>query len=284
MTETLDISRLRTFVAIDEYGGFRRAAEALYISQPTVSQHVRALERTVGQSLVEKQGRAAVLTDTGSRLLDEARAILATHDAALERLGLAPAATLVVGSTEPSAEQLLPGLIDLFRETFPRADIRYQIDRSGALLGAIEEGAIDLALVLDTGTAIAGDEVGRVPLAWYAAADWRPPAGEEAVPLLAYGGPCGIKRRAVDALAGARRPVKLAAESDTLAGIMAAARAGLGVAVLPNAGRAPTGLTQRADLPPLGDVAVKLVARQGLSLNVTRSAVAALRDFFESHG
>jgi len=280
MTETLDIARLRTFVAIDDYGGFTRAAEALYISQPTVSQHVRALEKTLGQSLVEKQGRAAKLTDAGSRLLDEARTILATHDAALERLGLGGLTTLVVGSTEPSAEQLLPALIDTIGDTFPRSDIRYQIERSGVLLKAIDEGTVDLALVLDTGADLPGDAVGLVPLTWYAAPGWRAPGPTAAVPLVAYGGACGIRRRAVDALTAAHRPVKLAAESDTLAGIVAAARTGLGVAVLPNAGRAPVGLEPRPDLPPLGDITLRLVARQGLSPAVAQAATTALRSFF----
>ena len=86
MDETLDIALLRTLIAIDEHGGFGRAAEALHRSQPTVSQHVRVLERRLGHPLVEKDGRGARFTALGERLLIEARRIVAVHDDALERL------------------------------------------------------------------------------------------------------------------------------------------------------------------------------------------------------
>ncbi|MFD0888921.1 LysR family transcriptional regulator, partial [Streptosporangium algeriense] len=56
MGALLDLVQLRTFVAIAECGGFGRAASALRTSQPTVSQHVRSLERVVGRPLVERAG------------------------------------------------------------------------------------------------------------------------------------------------------------------------------------------------------------------------------------
>ncbi|MFI5428938.1 LysR family transcriptional regulator [Aeromicrobium sp. UC242_57] len=57
MAATLDLIHLRSFVAISDCGGFGRAATVLHMSQPTVSQHVRALEKRLGQPLVEKHGR-----------------------------------------------------------------------------------------------------------------------------------------------------------------------------------------------------------------------------------
>lgn len=103
MDETLDIALLRTLIAIDEHGGFGRAAEALHRSQPTVSQHVRVLERRLGHRLVEKDGRGARFTDRGERLLIEARRIVAVHDDALGRLraDVAPETTL---SAAPAAD------------------------------------------------------------------------------------------------------------------------------------------------------------------------------------
>jgi len=89
MDATLDITLLRTLVAIREHGGFGRAAAVLRCSQPTVSQHVRVLERRLGQPLVEKDGRVARFTPIGERLLIEAHRIIAVHDEALKRLGVA---------------------------------------------------------------------------------------------------------------------------------------------------------------------------------------------------
>jgi len=100
MDGTLDIALLRTFVAISDHGGFGRAAVALQRSQPTVSQHVRTLERRLGRPLVEKDGRGARFTATGERLLVEARRIIAAHDGALARLDGAMAET----GDEPAAD------------------------------------------------------------------------------------------------------------------------------------------------------------------------------------
>jgi DNA-binding transcriptional LysR family regulator len=279
-TDTLDIPRLRTFVAIDDYGGFTKAAEALYLSQPTVSQHVRGLERSLGQTLVQKQGRLAVFTPAGRRLLSEAKKILAVHDAALMRLGMLPVLPLTVGSTEPSAEQILPELISTFQETFPHYDVRFQIERSGPLLKDIEMGVVDLALVLDLADRGTGAEVGVLPLSWYAAPRWEPPAPEVATPLVAYSGGCGIRDHAIEVMRSAHRPVRVAAESPTLDGIIAGARAGIGLAVLPNAGRTPQGLVERDGLPALGEVSLRLVARAGLRPEVSQAAVVALRGYF----
>ncbi|UYO97454.1 LysR family transcriptional regulator [Microbacterium sp. M28] len=102
MDVTLDITLLRTFVAIREHGGFGRAAAALQCSQPTVSQHVRVLERRLGLSLVEKVGRVARFTPDGERLLIEARRIISVHDEALRQLRGAPASADV--STEAEIE------------------------------------------------------------------------------------------------------------------------------------------------------------------------------------
>ncbi|MCK0517601.1 LysR family transcriptional regulator [Williamsia sp. DF01-3] len=65
MADPLDLVHLRTLVAIAETGGFRRAADSLHLSQPTVSQHVRLLEKRLKQSLVVKDGRGSRFTAAG---------------------------------------------------------------------------------------------------------------------------------------------------------------------------------------------------------------------------
>jgi DNA-binding transcriptional LysR family regulator len=85
MAEPLDLVNLRTLVAIADTGGFRRAADALHLSQPTVSQHVRLLERRLKQSLVVKDGRGSRFTEAGEKLVHEARILLAAHEQMLGR-------------------------------------------------------------------------------------------------------------------------------------------------------------------------------------------------------
>ncbi len=281
MTETLDITQLRTFVAISECGGFGRAAAALHMSQPTVSQHVRLLEKRLDQPLVRREGRKTSFTIAGERLLIEARRILSVHDDALERLDVNRTRTVVVGSTETAAEQILPELLSTLRDAYPDRAVQFHIDRSTQMTEAVGRGTIDLAIVLDTGESIPGIEVGALPLNWYAAPGWAPPASSDApLALVAYVEPCGMRQRALQELNGRGQRVEIAVESSSLEGVIAAARAGLGVAVLPSAGQAPDGLVLRRDLPDLGQIFVRLITRRGLEIELRDTALAALDGFF----
>ncbi len=280
MADILDISQLRTLVAIEDFGGFGRAALALHLSQPTVSQHVRLLERRLEQQLVERRGRRAVFTSAGERLLAEARRILAVHDEALQRLDAARARPIIVGSTETAAEQVLPELLAMLRAAFPDRAVQFRVDRSTQMVDAVAKGAIDLAVVLDTGDEVPGVAVGELSLGWYAAPHWEPPADHDAVPLVAYVEPCGMRQRALHQLGEQGRRVEIAAESGSLEGVIAAARAALGVAVLPSLGRLPEGLVQRHGLPDLGGITVRLVGRRGLEPEIEANAVHALETFF----
>lgn len=280
MAETLDIIQLRTFVAIAECGGFGRAAAALHMSQPTVSQHVRQLERRLEQPLVERDGRRAKFTAAGESLLVEARRILAVHDEALARLDVTRTRTIVLGSTETAAEQILPDLLATMREAYPDRQVRFQIDRSTQMIDAVAKGTIDLAVVLDTGSTVPGTEVGALPLHWYASPEWTPPALDASVPLVAYVEPCGMRQRALQQLGERGRRVEIAAESGSLEGVIAAARAGLGVAVLPSAGRPPAGLVVRREFPELGRISVRLIARRGVGEDLVATALEALEGFF----
>ncbi|MGN6127383.1 MAG: LysR substrate-binding domain-containing protein [Humibacter sp.] len=282
MANTLDIVLLRTFVAIADCGGFGRAATALHLSQSTVSQHVRLLERRLGHPLVRLEGRRARFTATGDALLIEARRILAVHDDAVSRLDAAADDTIVLGSAETAAEQILPEMLGELRNVYPDRPVQFRIDRSTQMIDAIGKGTIDLAIVLEVDSAAAGIEVGSLPLNWYAAPGWRPPVDDEPVPLVAYVEPCGMRRRALDELGAEGRRVDITAESGSLEGVTAAARAGLGVAVLPTAGRTPAGLVVRHDLPDLGRIFVHLLSRRGVDADVEESALAALTRFFSA--
>lgn len=280
MTGALDLVQLRSFVAIADCGGFGRAASALHLSQPTVSQHVRLLERRLGHELVRREGRGTRFTDAGERLLVEARRILAVHDEALDRLAADQRSRLMIGSTETAADQILPGLLTSLRDAYPGHRVQFHIDRSTRMNEGVAKGSIDLAVLLGLPGDTPGRPVGALPLAWYAAPGWQPPAAGEHWPLVAYVEPCGMRQRALSELAEAGHSVEVTAESTSLEGVMAAARAGLGVAVLPSAGRRPDGLVRRGDLPELGLIGIHLAVRRGLDIDLESAALATLEGFF----
>jgi len=280
MAATLDIIHLRTFVAIAECGGFGRAAIALHMSQPTVSQHVRALEKRLGQPLVEKSGRGVKFTPSGEKLLLEARRILGVHDQALERLDASLPRSIVIGSTETAADSILPELLTSIRGAYPDHTVQFHIDRSTQMEEAVVKGTIDLAVTMGLGADLPGNEVGLLPLNWYASPTFTAPADGAPWPLVAYVEPCGMRQRALDELGARGHHVEVVAESTSLEGVIAAARAGLGVAVLPTAGSVPSGLEVRRDLPDLGQISLRLVTRKGLDRDIEQTAFTALQEFY----
>ena len=81
----LDPAHLRSFLAIVRFGGYHRAAEALHLTQPAVSRHMRRLEAQLGAPLFARRGRGVELTPYGERAAAELSDVLAAHDRALGR-------------------------------------------------------------------------------------------------------------------------------------------------------------------------------------------------------
>lgn len=277
MPAVLDIVALRSVVAVADCGGFHRAAEALILSQSTVSQHVRRLEKAVGRPLVERDGRTSRFTPEGEALVGEARRILAAHDAALARLGVGdPRASLVLGSTEHAADELLPRVMEALAQVFPGTAVRFRLDRSSRLNDAVDRGTVDLSMYI--GDVVDGDDVlaGALPLTWYAAPGWRLPAAGAPIPLVVIDSPCTIRRRALQTLADSDLPTTVVGEAAYLAGVLNAARGGLGVALLAGVGGAPEGLEPCLQLPPVPPERLHLRVRAGSDRRLLDTAARAL--------
>ncbi|WP_250290737.1 LysR family transcriptional regulator [Frankia sp. CiP1_Cm_nod1] len=255
MPPVLDLTALRSLTAIADHGGFRRAAEALCISQSAVSQHVRRLEKAVGRPLVTPDGRGTRFTSDGELLIAMGRRILTLHDDALEQLGvdaaLAGQPTITIGSTEHAADHLLPLVMSALTAEFPDVQVRFRLDRGARLDEALDRGSIDVAVLIGEGNTPLARPAGRLPLAWFAATDWVPPPPERPLPLVAIDDPCTIRSHALRVLAQAGRTASVVGEAGYLAGVLHAVRAGVGVALLADVGAVPQGLERRDDLPPV---------------------------------
>ncbi|MGV9854650.1 LysR family transcriptional regulator [Streptomyces sp. NPDC003442] len=281
MRPVLDIVALRSLIAVADYGGFHRAAGALALSQSTVSQHIRRLEKSLGRPIVERDGRKTRFTPHGTRLLEAAQQIVGAHDAALRRLmgeGPADTAPVIIGATEHGADQILPVLTAAVRDTRPGAEVRVRIDRSARLTDAVARGELDLAVYVTEAASAPGTPVGELPLRWYAAPGWEPPAAPAPLPLVAISDPCVIRRRALTALASHHTAATVVAEAGYLAGVLDAARAGLGAALLAvPGGPYPDGLTPRHDLPAVPPVRLSARARGGCDPSLAEATIEAVR-------
>ncbi|WP_157252982.1 LysR family transcriptional regulator [Nonomuraea typhae] len=83
----MEIRQLEYFLAIVDHGGFNRAAAALYLAQPSLSQAIQGLERDLGGRLFHRIGRRAVLTEAGQALIEPARAVVRDMELARSSVG-----------------------------------------------------------------------------------------------------------------------------------------------------------------------------------------------------
>jgi DNA-binding transcriptional LysR family regulator len=146
----MDLRRLEIFVKVAELGSFSRAAEALFLTQPTVSEHVRALEDELGLTLLDRLGRGAAPTRAGQLLLGYARRMLALGREARQAMdqfqGRMSGELTVGGSTIPG-EYVLPALIGSFKGKYPDISISLLIAGTAQVLEMLEGGRVEVAMV-----------------------------------------------------------------------------------------------------------------------------------------
>ena len=147
--DSMDLRRLEIFAKVAELGSFSRAAEALFLTQPTVSEHVRALEEELGVQLLDRLGRGATPTPAGLLVLGYAQRMLAlgreTRQALDQFLGRMSGQLVVGGSTIPG-EYVLPGLIGQFKAKYPDISISLLIASSRRVSEWVEEGRVEIGV------------------------------------------------------------------------------------------------------------------------------------------
>jgi DNA-binding transcriptional LysR family regulator len=284
MNRMLDIAPLRSFVAVADAGGFQRAADVLHLSQGAVSQHVRRLEFAIGRPLVERRGRGWRFTADGEQLLTQARRLLALHDEMLAGFYDDATKTVIIGSTEHAAAQLLPYLVATFDQSLPSYRVKFRIDRGTRLRESFAAGQIDIALLLGSADDPRATAVGDLELTWYSSPGWTPPSGGEPVSLVAFNNPCVLRSRALETLARHSIPVVIGSEAQQLAGVQAAVSAGLGVALMATLGQTPEGMVALENLPRPEPLSLAVWSRQGLNAAVSDYVCAALRRLLGAPG
>ncbi|MEM6105355.1 LysR family transcriptional regulator [Mycobacterium sp. 050272] len=277
MAQVLEIAPLRSLVAVADCGGFHRAAAALHLSQSAVSQHLRKVESVVGAPVVERSGRGVLFTEMGQRVLRHARTILAAHDAALDDLGATEQKVLTVGATEHGADVMLPALTRVLRERLPDRRPRFRLDRNVSLADAIDRGLVDLAIMLDGSGLDRANASGIVQLQWVSARTFSfQQAGP--LPLVIYAEPCTLREPAFALLEKHRVDYEVVAECGDLAGLYAAVRSGLGLALLPKIDKLPDGVCPAEGLPAPNAASILVRGRSGIDPEVLSTVDAAVRD------
>lgn len=260
-TPTFDPAQLKSFLAVAQTRNFTRAAERLGISQPTVSQHVRKLEQAAGRILVARDTRDVRLTDNGDAMAGFARTILAANDAATRYFsGAAMRGRLRFGTADDLAITGLPRILREFRQLYPQINLELTVSQSDQLHRRLQAGLLDLVFVKWVSGAQEGEVVKTDPFAWVGLEQTVLEPGAP-VPVIVYPAPSLSRKLALDALEKVGRTWRVTCTTKQISGVLAALRAGIGIAVMPTS-LVPDDLkiiTKRFDLPPVGDVDFTLI-------------------------
>jgi DNA-binding transcriptional LysR family regulator len=150
----MEIHQLKTFVAVAREGSITRASERLYLSQPAVSAHIKAIEDTLGLTLFERTPRGMSLTPDGQRLLAKAEQTLLAHRELIEeatRMKGRLTGKLRLGTTSNSSAEAVGRLLTLLSERCPEVEVALQHHTSLELLNGIRNGSLDAGFYNEAG-------------------------------------------------------------------------------------------------------------------------------------
>ncbi|MEQ8404718.1 MAG: hydrogen peroxide-inducible genes activator [Oceanicaulis sp.] len=277
------LRQLKFLQALADHGSFSRAAEAAFVTQPTLSAGIKELEAILGATLVERGARGATLTPAGDAAVERARIVLTEAEDlvhAARAAGEPLAGPFRLGVIPTIAPFLLPKVLPALRADLPKLELFLREDLTHRLVDALKERRLDAALIalpyeaanIET-EAILEDEFlfAAAPDHPLAQVDRLTPdklAGEPL--LLLEDGHC-LRDHAL-AVCSASRPDENAARSDfaatSLHTLVQMVKSGLGATLLPKLA-IDAGLADRLDLaikpfdPPVAGRAIGMAWRKG---------------------
>lgn len=235
------LREFKTFMAVARDGTFTGAGRMLGLTQSAVSAQMRRLEDYVGASLFERTGKSAVLNAAGRTLLPQIEALVAMAERMTVTAGSGHVQGILrVGAIASVQQHLLVDALKVFRETFPDVRVRVIPGVSLSLLGQVDAGEIDLAVMLRPPFALPPELTWRPllqePIVLAAPADlpvqpWRQALASQ--PFIRYDR-SSFGGRLVDLFLKKQRiAVNEAIELDEMDAIANLVRRGIGVALVP---------------------------------------------------
>lgn len=142
----MEFKQLEAFVAVVDYGSFSEAARKLYLTQPTISAHIRSLEEELHARLIIRTTKKLTITTKGYQLYDSAFRILDIRNNLLENFTASRKQIIDLAASTIPSSYLLPELLAGFGRMYPDVYFHpWQTDSSGAI-NRVLDGTVDLAL------------------------------------------------------------------------------------------------------------------------------------------
>jgi DNA-binding transcriptional LysR family regulator len=253
-------------LAVAETGSFSRAADIVGRSQSAVSLQIKKLEEGLRCQLFDRTKREVSLTEHGEVFLGYARRMIELQWEAFSRLTEPEVSgEIYFGEPEDFATHYLSGILASFSKCHPHVQLHVTCDLTLNILQEFQKGKLDIVLLKrDPERVKGGTKVWREPLIWAAADHYQL---KSKISLVLSPQPCIYRARALAALERVRKSWQIAYTSPSLAGTIAAVRAGMGITVLP-ANMIPDGISPLkggVKLPNLADSEIALMKRDNLS-------------------
>ncbi|MCK0096368.1 LysR family transcriptional regulator [Yoonia sp. F2084L] len=230
MARNLDLTALRSFVAVSDAGGVTRAAGMLNLTQSAVSMQLKRLEESLDVALLDRSARTIALTPAGEQLLGYARSMLKINDEILNKLTATEfEGELKLGVPHDIIYPVVPAVLKRFAADFPRMQVRLISAPTRKLLDMFGRGEVDLILTTEETCGPGGQVLVELPLLWIGALDgqaWR----KQPLPV-AFCGNCIFRSGVLQALNGRGINWTMAVDSELDNAVEAAVSADLAVHV-----------------------------------------------------
>lgn len=231
MPRNLDLTALRSFVAVADSGGVTRAAGYLNLTQSAVSMQLKRLEESLDVDLLDRSGRGIALTSNGEQLVSYARRMLEINDEAIDRLTAHDyGGEIMLGVPHDIVYPHIPEILQRFNAAFPRVRVNLVSSYSRKLLDEFSHGQFAMILTTERGHGDGAEVLSEKRLSWLGAKDgncWRQRP-------LRFGSArqCIFRSAVVRALERCGITWELAVESESERTVEATVRADLAVAVM----------------------------------------------------
>ncbi|MDQ2090030.1 LysR family transcriptional regulator [Marimonas arenosa] len=224
----LDLTTLRSFVAVADHGGVTRAAGMLNLTQSAVSMQLKRLEELLGTELLDRSNRKIALTANGEQLMGYARRMVQLNDEVVARLtDQLYEGEIVLGVPHDIVYPLIPKVLQEFHARFPRMKVQLVSSWTNQLKEEFVRGEASIILTTETETGPGAETLTKKPLTWMGApggSAWRQR------PLrLAFERRCAFRPQAIHALNAAGIPWEIAIETQSDRAIEATISADLAV-------------------------------------------------------
>ncbi len=143
----MDIRQLEAFVSTVKYKSFSEAAKRLFLSQPTISAHVRSLEKELDTKLINRTTKGFEITESGKRLFVYAQRIVELKERAEEDLKSSSGEILNIGSSSVPAISVLPRFMSILKKDSPGLCMRVTVTDSIDVIEKLCDGVVEIGLV-----------------------------------------------------------------------------------------------------------------------------------------